>query len=371
MVQDGVVVVHGTGSLGHPHREFLAGEFARRALYAFSADTGRLLWGGRRGYRKRPIIVDGRVFAEPFAWDLHTGQQQTIANPLSGQPQPLDFHRGYIGCSHLLASGAALFGNKPGIASWNLDSPEGFVPFDSVVFGCGICATPAGGVFVAPEGRSGCACPAGIHTSLALYPKRSPRAWAAGFTGGIAPTVSLPVRQAAINLGAPGWRSDGQRLWLPYPLRGEGGLIGNWLPRYQHRPEQFYYTAPELLPIGGTDLPWLYISGCQADTELKFRLEEGSSNAASYTVRLHFAEPDDLRSGERVFDVWLQGEAALNSFDVVQAAGGARRAIVKEFAGVRVTGELAIRLQRCAAASMHPPILCAVEVRREEADSEN
>jgi outer membrane protein assembly factor BamB len=370
MVEDGVVIVHGTGSLGHPHREFLAGEFARRALYAFSADTGRLLWGGRRGYRKRPIIVGGRVFAEPFAWDLHTGQQQTIANPLSGQPQPLDFHRGYIGCSHLLASGAALFGNKPGIAFWNLDSLEGFVPFDSVVFGCGICATPAGGVFVAPEGRSGCACPAGIHTSLALYPKRTPRAWGAGFTGGIAPTVSLPVRQAAINLGAPGWRSDGPRLWLPYPLRGEGGLIGNWLPRYQHRPEQFYYTMPELLPIDATDLPWLYTSGALADTEFKFRLADADSASATYTVRLHFAEPEDVPPGERVFDVWLQGQPVLSEFDIVRAAGAARRAIVKEFAGVGVTGELAIRLQRCAAASRRPPILCAVEVLREEEAAE-
>jgi len=366
MVQDGVVIVHGTGSLGHPHREFLAGEFARRALYAFAADTGRVLWGGRRGYRKRPIIVGGRVFAEPFAWDLHTGRQQTIANPLSGQPQILDFHRGYIGCGHLLASGAALFGNKPGIAYWNIDSVAGFVPFESLVFGCGICATPACGVFVAPEGRSGCACPAGIHTSLALYPKPTPRAWGLGFSGGIAPTVSLPVRHVAVNLGAPGWREDEQRLWVPYPARGESGLIGTWLPRYQHQSEQFYYLAPELLPIRGTDRPWLYTSGCQADTELKFRLEEPPSAAAAYTVRLHFAEPDESRPGRRVFDVWLQGQPVLTDYDVAQDAGGPRRAVIKEFPGIRVTGELAIRLQRSAAAPERSPILCAVEAQREE-----
>jgi hypothetical protein len=367
MVQDGVVIVHGTGSLGHPHREFLAGEFARRALYAFAADTGRFLWGGRRGYRKRPIIVGGRVFAEPFAWDLHTGRQHSIANPLSGRSQSLDFHRGYIGCSHLLASGAALFGNKPGIAYWNIDSAEGFVPFDSLVFGCGICATPAGGVFVAPEGRSGCACPAGIHTSLALYPKLTPRAWGAGFTGGIAPAASLPVRHAAINLGAPGWREDEQRrLWLPYPARGETGSIGAWLPRYQHRPEQFYYIAPELLPIRGTDRPWLYTSGCQADTEFKFRLDELPAADALYTVRLHFAEAEETEPGQRIFDVWLQGQPVLTNFDVVHAADGPCRAIMKEFPGIRVTGELTIRLRRSAAAPDRPPILCAIEAQREE-----
>ena len=191
-------------------------------LYALASDDGRFLWGGRKGYRKRPIIVGQQVFAEPFAWDLKTGKQRTIENPLSGLPQTLDFHRGYIGCSHLLASGAALFGNKPGIAYWNIDSAAGFVPFESLVFGCGICATPACGVFLAPEGRSGCTCPAGIHTSLALYPKENSRAWGIGFTGGIAPTVSLPVRHAAINLAHPGWREDQQhRLWLPYPARRE------------------------------------------------------------------------------------------------------------------------------------------------------
>ncbi|MCU0874642.1 MAG: PQQ-binding-like beta-propeller repeat protein, partial [Pirellulaceae bacterium] len=337
MVKDGVVIVHGTGSLGHPHREFLAGEFARRALYAFGSNDGRYLWGGRKGYRKRPIIVGQQVFAEPFAWDLKTGRPRTIENPLSGQPQILDFHRGYIGCSHLLASGAALFGNKPGIACWNIDSAEGFVPFDSLVFGCGICATPACGVFVAPEGRSGCTCPAGIHTSLALYPKKDSRAWGTGFTGGIAPTVSLPVRHAAINLGAPGWRQDEpRRLWLPYPARGETGVVGAWLPKYQHKPEQFYYVPAELLPIRGTDQPWLYTSGCQAETDLKFRLIEQGGAAAAYTVRLHFAEPEDLQPGERVFDVRLQDEPVLKGFDIVQAAGAPRRAVVKEFAGVRV-----------------------------------
>jgi hypothetical protein len=367
MVKDGVVIVHGTGSLGHPHREFLAGEFARRALYAFASDSGRFLWGGRKGYRKRPIIVGQQVLAEPFAWDLKTGRQRTIANPLSGQPQTLDFHRGYIGCSHLLASGAALFGNKPGIAYWNADSAEGFVPFGSVVFGCGICATPACGVFVAPEGRSGCTCPAGIHTSLALYPRKDSRAWGIGFTGGRAPVVSLPVRQAAINLGAPGWREDTQhRLWLPYPARGETGLIGPWLPRYQHKPEQFYYVAPELLPIGGTSQPWLYTSGCEAETDFKFRLIEQGGAAAGYTIRLHFAEPEEIGPGERVFDVLLQGEPILKSFDVVQAAGAPRRALVKEFAGVRVADELTIGLRRSKETSGRKPILCAIEAVREE-----
>jgi outer membrane protein assembly factor BamB len=90
MVAHDVLVIHGTGSLGHPHREFLEGKFARRALYAFDATNGEYLWGGRKGYRKRPILVGERVYAEPFAWNLKTGEQVTVPNPLSGKPQPLD-----------------------------------------------------------------------------------------------------------------------------------------------------------------------------------------------------------------------------------------------------------------------------------------
>lgn len=365
MVKDGVLVVHGTGSLGHPHSEFLKGEFARRALYAFAADNGQYLWGGRKGYRKRPVIVGQRIYAEPFAWDLKTGQQQTIENPLSGQAQALDFHRGYIGCSHLLASGAALFGNKPGIASWNLGSREGFVPVEGLVFGCGICATPACGVFVVPEGRSGCACPVGIHTSLALYPREQARAWGNGFAGNRAPVVSLPVRHAAIALGAPGWREDAQkRLWIPYPLRGSSGLIGPWLPSYKHTQEQFYSTAPEALKIEGTDQPWLFASGCQAETELKFRLTEPDGPAAKYTVRLYFAEPEEIRPGQRRFSVSLQGRTVLEDFDIARTAGGPRRAIVKELPGIAVQGELTVGLRASPATPDRKPILCAIEAVR-------
>lgn len=50
-----------------------------------------------------------------------------------------------------------------------------------------------------------------------------------------------------------------------------------------------------------------------------------------FTVHLHFAELENLKPGERVFDVKLQGQTVLERFDVVAAAGGICRAVVKEF----------------------------------------
>ncbi len=50
-----------------------------------------------------------------------------------------------------------------------------------------------------------------------------------------------------------------------------------------------------------------------------------------FTVRLHFAEVEDAKPGERVFDVKLQDQVVIKDLDVVKAAGGPRKALVREF----------------------------------------
>lgn len=364
MAKDGVLVVHGTGSLGHPHKEFLAGEFARRALYAFDATTGKLLWGGRRGYMKRPIIVGEHVYAEPFAWELKTGKQRTVPNPLSGRPQALDFHRGYIGCGHLLASATTLFGARRGISYWNLDEQTGFVPFGGMTLACGLCAAPANGVFAIPEGRSGCTCDTPIHTSLVLYPDETAGAWGTGFTGGLAAVSPLPVKHASINLGAQAYRQDAKgNLWIPYPARVDAGPLGKWLPTYQHSQSQC--RCDETLAIAGTDTPWVFTSAYTSDKPLRFRMLDAGQPPARYTVRLCFAEPLDAKPGERLFSVQLQGKEVLASFDIAAAAGGPRRALVKEFRGVEVKEYLDIALTPSAGSKIKQPLLCGFQALRE------
>jgi len=366
MYHDGVVVVHGVGSLGHPHKEFLAGKFARRAFYALDAANGRLLWGGRMGYRKRPIIVAQTVYAEPFAWHLKTGEIKTIANPLSGRPQVLDFHRGYIGCGHVMASGAALFGARGGIGWCNLDDPSGFAPFAGMALACGLGAAAADGVFVIPEGRSGCTCDVPIHTSLALYPKPDETAWAIGFSGGRSETNSLPVKHVSVNLGGPAYRRDAEgNLWIPYPARVDGGLLGEWLPTYQHD-DQMCFSLDELhTTIAGTETPWIFTSGYSHDKPLRFPMLESGSPPATYAVRLFFAEPEDVRPGHRRFSVYLQGKQVLRDFDVVEAAGGRRVAVVKEFKGVQVDSHLEIRLEPSTDTVCPLPVLCGFQARRD------
>jgi cysteine-rich repeat protein len=71
----------------------------------------------------------------------------------------------------------------------------------------------------------------------------------------------------------------------------------------------------------------------------------GLSPGAAYTLRLHFAEIwfDNDSEGARVFNVAINGAAVLENFDIVSAAGGANKAVVREFSPVAdVTGQIAV-----------------------------
>ena len=78
----------------------------------------------------------------------------------------------------------------------------------------------------------------------------------------------------------------------------------------------------------------------------------------SYTVRLHFAELEPVKAGGRVFSVALQGKEVLKDFDVARAAGAVRKAVVREFKGVRAGEMLTVTLT----AKKGRAVVSAVEV---------
>jgi len=82
------------------------------------------------------------------------------------------------------------------------------------------------------------------------------------------------------------------------------------------------------------------------------------------SVRLHFAELEDVRRGQRVFDVKLQGKVVLEDFDVVRAAGGRRRAVVKQFDGILAARALTLELvpKKEPLTPATAPIISAIEV---------
>jgi hypothetical protein len=86
-----------------------------------------------------------------------------------------------------------------------------------------------------------------------------------------------------------------------------------------------------------------------------------------HTVRLYWAELDDVRPGERVFDVKLQGRTVIEGMDVAREAGGVRRALMREFRGIMASDRLVLEL---VPGTQQPgdrtaPVLNAIEVTLE------
>jgi hypothetical protein len=75
---------------------------------------------------------------------------------------------------------------------------------------------------------------------------------------------------------------------------------------------------------------------------VRIHTERIPAETATYILRMHFAELDDLEPGQRVFDVHVQDRPVLEGFDIVREAGGPRRAISRDF---RITAERELNLR--------------------------
>ena len=80
-----------------------------------------------------------------------------------------------------------------------------------------------------------------------------------------------------------------------------------------------------------------------------------------HTVRLVFAEPNELKAGERVFDILINGKLVEEKFDIVRESGQPRTTVIREFRSVLLGDELELRLPTHAGTS----VLSGVEVIRE------
>ncbi len=104
-----------------------------------------------------------------------------------------------------------------------------------------------------------------------------------------------------------------------------------------------------------------FVSGGEADLAFE---RPASPSERTFTVRLHFAELQDIEPGERVFDVNIQGRTVIEGLDVAATAGGCRKALTREISGVQAAGAISLGLVP-SADSKHPAILSAVEIVEE------
>jgi hypothetical protein len=88
-----------------------------------------------------------------------------------------------------------------------------------------------------------------------------------------------------------------------------------------------------------------------------------ATQGTTYTVRLHFAETGYGIGGQRSFNVDINGNRALSNFDVFATAGGADRAVVREFtATADANGKIVVRLAGAAGSIDQNAIINALEL---------
>jgi len=63
-----------------------------------------------------------------------------------------------------------------------------------------------------------------------------------------------------------------------------------------------------------------------------------------YTVSLYFAELDDVKTGERIFDLYIQNKLVVSELDIVKEAGKTDKEVIKSFHGVKAGKKLKIDL---------------------------
>jgi outer membrane protein assembly factor BamB len=362
MYKSGHLLICGANANGHYWRQFLAGDFSQRRLVMLDSKSGEKLWSRDANYMNRPTIVQDMVIAEPWAFELRTGEPRTRANPITGEPSNWQFSRPGHHCGVVTTTPNMMFFRSGFIGYYDLYEDSGTKHFAGQRLGCWINAIPSNGLVVIPEASAGCVCLFSITSTVVLEPRedRSP-AW--GIYSVAGPTT--PVKRLGVILGAPGDRRDGmQRLWLAYPRPATVG-----------RMEFVFDIKPKLLPGGVFEaqneeslavkearVNWLYSSQARGLARCELPLIGKDDAPADYRVTLHFAELQSAtKPGERVFDVKLQGKTVAAALDVVQAAGGAQRALTREVRRVRVEDNLVVELNPIKG----EPILSAIEVERE------
>ena len=79
-----------------------------------------------------------------------------------------------------------------------------------------------------------------------------------------------------------------------------------------------------------------------------------------YRLRLYFVEPDQVAAGDRVFDVRVNGDLAIESLDICAASGGTMCEIIREVPRVDVEGELRLTFE--SDSQRYLPVISGIEL---------
>ncbi|MEM7136974.1 MAG: family 16 glycosylhydrolase [Myxococcota bacterium] len=141
----------------------------------------------------------------------------------------------------------------------------------------------------------------------------------------------------AVNVGGPAYRGiDGTE------YEAESSVTGG--------------TVGSLDTVKGSQDPVLYETYRSGDVHIDRPIANGT-----YDVTFHFAEPEDIPGGARLFDTFIEDQRVIQDLDVMASRDGkVYSALTVTIADVEVTdGELNVRFE----ASAKEPVLSALAVR--------
>lgn len=338
-------------------------------MAAFRAQTGEVLWDQKVNYSGPCMLRGDTIFTQESAYDLLTGRQRTYPHPLTGETIPWEYSRNH-GCNTAIASENLLTFRSAAAGYYDLADDGGTGNFGGFRSGCTSNLIVANGVLNAPDYTSTCTCSYQNQTSLAMVHMPDVEMW----TFSKVRVSDAPIQSVGINFGAPGDRkAENGTFWLEYPsVGGSSAKLDIALS-----PEEPLWFRRHSLRLQRGVIPWVEASGAEGLRFIRVRMserqKEGSESVEgadldleqtraqrSYTVRLHFMEPEDKRPGERRFDVALNGRTVLEDFDIASEAGAPHVGIVRTFQGIRASDFVTVSLTPADANS--ETILCGIEI---------
>ncbi|NBR86485.1 MAG: hypothetical protein EBS84_13455 [Proteobacteria bacterium] len=390
-------------------------------MAAYRGTGGKLLWQDLKRKYTGPCILHHELIltsansyqVSSGAFNLLTGQPHLVRNPLTGKAEPWRVSRAY-GCNNMIASENLLTFRSGAAGFYDLLTQSGTGNLGGFKSGCTANLIVANGVLNAPDYTRTCTCSYQNQTSLGLIHMPEMEQWA--YTQfGLDASDGERIERVGINFGAPGdRRAEDGTMWLEYPSVGGDSpglpitVTGKSIGYFRRHASQVSGTLPWVTASGVRDCETISITPelvrptltkpprSKEDDEDEGRVagklfgtKEGPEAKsivavappvvppptkpaprpayppAPYTVRLHFAEPEDLKPGQRVFTVALQGRPVLPDFDIIRTAGGSRQGVVKEFKGIVIQKDLKIALTRAPGATAGP-LLCGVELIAEK-----
>ncbi len=337
-----------------PSKDMLSGEEGNRMM-VYKAESGEEVWDKLVSYNNPPILHNNHIITDHIALDILSGEQIQRKNPISMEIMPWTYTT-TKGCNYNIASENLLSFRSSAAGFFDLTDDGGVGHFGGFKSGCTSNLIAANGVLNAPDYTRTCQCGYQNQTSLALVHMPGVEYWTTSdFTWD-----GRPVKKVGLNLNAPGDRmSDNGILWLDFP--SIGGPSPD-IPVSMTADNATYIRRHSSFLPNCKTLSWVCASAISGLQSLEITLSREPMPDATYLIRLYFAELQSKATGERIFNVAIQGKPVLKNFDIVKETGGSHRDIVKIIEGVNVKDKLVIDFQPSELAPNSQAILSGIEI---------